>query len=180
MLSCTSEHGMRMIMLSGIVIKPIKRLSDERGFFAEIMRKDWADLFRDDTVAQANLSYNYPGTIRAWHRHLRGQRDYFLVLKGAIKICAYNEKTAELNEIISAEQDLQLVRIPGHYWHGFKALGNKLALLLYLTSNLYDHTNPDEERRPWDDSTFIPKSINGKTNDPRVGKPWNWNDPPYK
>jgi dTDP-4-dehydrorhamnose 3,5-epimerase len=169
-----------MIMLSGIIIKPIKRLSDERGFFTEIMRKDWTDLFGDDTVAQANLSFTYPGTIRAWHRHLKGQTDYFAALKGAIKICVYDEKTGELDEIISAEQDLQIVRVPGYYWHGFKALGNKPALLLYFTTNLYDHTNPDEERRPWDDSTFIPKSINGKRADPRVGKPWNWNYPPHK
>jgi dTDP-4-dehydrorhamnose 3,5-epimerase len=169
-----------MIMLNGIIIKPIKRLSDERGFFTEIMRKDWTDLFGDDTVAQANLSFTYPGTIRARHRHLKGQTDYFAALKGAIKICVYDEKTGELDEIISAEQDLQIVRVPGYYWHGFKALGNKPALLLYFTTNLYDHTNPDEERRPWDDSTFIPKSINGKRADPRVGKPWNWNYPPHK
>jgi dTDP-4-dehydrorhamnose 3,5-epimerase len=167
-------------MLNGIKIKPIKRLSDERGFFAEIMRKDWTDLFGNDTVAQANISFNYSDIIRAWHRHLRGQTDYFLALEGAIKICAYDEETRELNEIISTEQDLQIVRVPGHYWHGFKAFGNKPAMVLYLTTILYDHTNPDEERRPWDDSTIIPKSINGKEDDSRVGRPWNWNFPAHK
>jgi len=37
---------------------------------------------------------------------------------------------------------------------------------------------PEEEeeikerlRRPWNDPTIIPKSINGRTDDPRVGKP---------
>jgi len=167
-------------MLSGIIIKPIKRLSDERGFFAEIMRNDWTELFENDTINQANLSFTYPSAIRAWHRHLRGQIDYFVALKGAIKICAYDEKTGELNEIVATEQDLQIVRVPGHYWHGFKVFGNKPAMLLYFTTKLYDPTNPDEERRPWDDSTLIPKSINGKKNDPRVGKPWNWNYPPHK
>jgi dTDP-4-dehydrorhamnose 3,5-epimerase len=167
-------------MLKGITIKPIKRFSDERGFFTEVMRKDWKDLFAEDKIAQANLSVTYPGVIRAWHRHLRGQTDYFIALKGAIKICAYDEKTKELNEIISTDQDMQIVRMPGHYWHGFKAVGNEQAMLLYFTTNLYDYANPDEERRPWNDPTLIPKSINGKKSDPRVGKTWDWNQPPHK
>jgi dTDP-4-dehydrorhamnose 3,5-epimerase len=169
-----------MLTLKGIRIKPICRLPDERGFFTEVMRKDWKDLFAEDTVAQANLSFTYPTIIRAWHRHIKGQTDYFLALKGLIKICAFDEKTEEINEVVSSALDLQVVRIPGHYWHGFKALGNEPAMLLYFTTNLYDPANPDEERRPWNDPTIVPKSVNGKKNDARVGKPWDWNYPPHK
>ena len=167
-------------MLNGIIIKPINRLSDERGYFAEIMRKDWKDLFGNDNVAQANLSLTFPGVIRAWHRHLKGQTDYFIVLKGAIKICIFDEKTEELNEVVSSSQDLQAVRVPGHYWHGFKALGNEPVKLLYFTTRLYNYSSPDEERRPWNDQTLIPQSINGIKDDPRVGKPWDWNYPIHK
>ena len=102
-------------MLAGITIKPIKCLLDERGSFSEIMRKDWKDLFGDDNIAQSNLSITYPGIIRAWHRHLKGQTDYFIALKGAIKICAFDEKTKELNEIVSTGQIPQIVRMPGNY-----------------------------------------------------------------
>ena len=167
-------------MLNGITIKPIKLFSDERGFFSEVMRKDWKEHFGEDEIAQANLSVTYPSVIRAWHRHLRGQIDYFVALTGAIKICGYDEKTEELNEIVSTGRDMQVVRMPGHYWHGFKAVGNEPAMLLYFTTNLYDSANPDEERRPWNDPTLIPKSINGKAGDSRVGKPWDWNQPPHK
>ena len=149
-------------MLKGIVIKSIQRLPDERGFFCEVMRKDWKDLFGEDIVAQANLSFTYPNIIRAWHRHLKGQVDYFLALKGSIKICAFDDKTEEINEIVSSALKLQLVRIPGHYWHGFKALGDEPAMLLYFTTNLYDPSQPDEERRSWNDPTLIPKIVNGK------------------
>ena len=167
-------------MLNGIIIKPIKRLPDERGFFTEIMRKDWKDLFGNDSIAQANLSLTFPGIIRAWHKHVKGQTDYFIAFKGTIKICAFDEKNEELDEIISSGQNLQAVRIPDHSGPGLKALGNDPAMLLYFTTNLYDYDNPDEERRPWNDSTLIPKSINGKKHDPRVGKPWDWNHPPHK
>ena len=167
-------------MLEGIKIKPIKRFVDERGFFAEVMRKDWKDLFGEDTVAQSNLSFTYPNTIRAWHRHHRGQVDYFLALKGLIKICAFDDETKELNEVFSSGLDPQIVRMPGKYWHGFKAFGDEPALLLYFTTRLYDAGDPDEERRPWDDPTLIPVAINGKKDDTRVGKTWDWNHPLHK
>ena len=167
-------------MLAGIRIKPIKRIIDERGFFAEVMRKDWKDLFGEDTIAQSNLSFTYPNMIRAWHRHIRGQVDYFLALKGSIKICAFDGETGELDEIFSSGLDHQIVRIPGKYWHGFKALGDEPTLLLYFTTRLYEAADPDEERRAWDDPTLIPITINGKKDDARVGKTWDWNHPPHK
>ena len=144
------------------------------------MRKDWKDLFGEDKIAQANLSFTYPNIIRAWHRHVKGQTDYFLALKGLIKICAFDDVTEEVDEIISSGLDLQIVRMPGHYWHGFKALGNEPAMLLYFTTNLYDPANPDEERRAWNDPTLIPKSINGENRDNRIGKPYDWNIFPHK
>jgi len=167
-------------MLKGILIKSLKRACDERGCFTEIMRQDWKDLLGQDRPVQTNFSTTYPGMIRAWHRHRRGQVDYFIALKGTLKICAYDEETEELDEVISTGLDLQVLRMPGHYWHGFKAVGNELAFLIYFTTNLYDYQRPDEERRPWNDPKIIPKLINGKKDDARTGKPWDWNQPPYK
>ena len=165
-------------MLPGIVIKPLKRFADDRGYFTEIMRKDWEDVIQDDIV-QANMSVSYPGMVRAWHRHERGQVDHFLVVKGALKICAYDDDSRELDEIISAGENPQMVRVPGHYWHGFKVVGNKQATLIYFVNRLYDYTSPDEERRPWDDMTIVPDTINGKK-DERCGRAWDWFLPAFK
>jgi len=167
-------------VLEGIQIKPLKRRPDERGLFMELMRRDWTELFREDKVVQANLSMNYPGIIRAWHRHLRGQVDYSIVLRGALKICAFDEDSGELDEIVSTGSDLQIVRVPGEYWHGFQVIGNEEAWVLYFVNKLYDYENPDEERRPWDDPKIVPKSINGRTDDQRAGKSWNWRYPPHR
>ena len=158
-------------MLAGVRIYELKKIPDERGFFAELLRKDWKDILGDEWIVQANLSYSYPGVIRAWHRHLRGQTDYFIVLQGAMRICAYDEKTGQLDEIVASEHKLQIVRIPGHYWHGTKTISDKPSLTLYFVTRLYDYSNPDEERRPWNDPTII---------DPRTGKPYDWNKPPHK
>jgi len=163
------------VLLKGLLVKPVKRFFDERGFFAELMRFDWQDFFGEDTIVQVNHSVTYPGVVRAWHRHLRGQVDYFLCLKGAVKICVYDEESGELDEVVSSGQDLQVVRVPGQYWHGFKALGDEPAMIVYFTTKLYDRVDPDEDRRAWDDVLVVPACVNGKKNDPRAGKPWDWN-----
>ncbi len=165
--------------LEGIRSKEINLFPDERGLFAEAIRSDWTDLI-DEWVTQANLSQSYPGIVRAWHRHLRGQVDHFLVVKGALKICAYDDSTKKLVEIIGSGSKPTLVRIPGHYWHGTKNVSEELAILIYFTNRLYDAKDPDEERRPWNDPKIVPVEINGNKNDPRVNRPFDWFFPPYK
>lgn len=166
-------------MLNDIIVKPLKKLPDERGFFSEIFRVDWSDLFGEDDIIQANLSITYPNIVRAWHKHERGQIDYFVALKGAIKICAYDDVSQELDEIISTGENLQAVKVPGKYWHGFKAIGYEPTILVYFTNRLYDYDNPDELRRPWNDQTIIPKKINGNK-DSRCDRSWDWLYPPFK
>jgi dTDP-4-dehydrorhamnose 3,5-epimerase len=158
-------------MLEGVKLIDIKKLPDERGFFAEVFRQDWKEFVGDDKAVQANLSMVYPGVIKAWHRHKRGQVDYFLVINGAIKLCAYDENKKQLDEIVLSSERLQIARVPGHYWHGSKALGSKPALMLYFVTNLYDYKNPDEERKEWNDPSII---------DPKTGKPFDWNKLPHK
>jgi dTDP-4-dehydrorhamnose 3,5-epimerase len=112
-------------MLPGFKVHDLKKNVDERGFFAEIYREDWKDLLGDDNIPQANLSYSYPGMIRAWHRHDRGQVDYFIVLRGALKICAYDDRAesqtrGQMTETVASEERLQVARVPGFYWHWTK------------------------------------------------------------
>jgi dTDP-4-dehydrorhamnose 3,5-epimerase len=170
-LSVVKECG-----LDGLRVYEVQKLPDERGFFAEILRHDWKGLLGEDLIVQANLSMSYPGIIRAWHRHMRGQVDYFLVVQGAMKICAYDDREGsptkgKLVEVVAGEDKLQIVRVPGHYWHGTKTIGYKPSLTVYFVTKLYDYKNPDEERRLWNDPTII---------DPKTGESYDWNKPPYK
>ncbi len=161
--------------LPGVKSGNLKILLDERGFFGEAFRTDWSELIGEEIV-QGNVSFSYPGIIRAWHRHLRGQVDYLLVLKGALKICAYDDQGSSptkgrLVEIIASSHQPQVVRIPGIYWHGSKNISDEPSLVLYFVNRLYDYQNPDEERRPWNDPKII---------DPITRQPYDWNQPPHQ
>jgi dTDP-4-dehydrorhamnose 3,5-epimerase len=171
-------------MIDGVKRHPLKKFFDDRGFFMELLRDDW-DIVLGDEVVQFNLSFSYPGIIRAWHRHLRGQNDYFICVRGSVKVCGFDDReksttNGDLSEIILSGDAPEVVRMPGDVWHGFKVVGNEPAYFVYGVNKLYDYDNPDEERKPWNSESIIPKSINGKTNDPRVGKPWDWNYSPHK
>jgi dTDP-4-dehydrorhamnose 3,5-epimerase len=96
--------------------------------------------------------------------------DFFLVLKGAIKLCAYDMELKQLDQIISSEDRLQIVRIPGNYWHGFKNIGDKTCVVVYFVNRLYDYSNPDEERLAWNDKNIV---------DAKTHEPFDWNRPPY-
>jgi dTDP-4-dehydrorhamnose 3,5-epimerase len=171
---------MKEYALKGVKTYEIEILPDERGFFSEALRTDWKEFLEDEQVKQINLSYSYPNVVRAWHKHTRGQIDHFLVIQGAMKICAYDEETGKMAEVIASSKKPTVVRIPGKYLHGIKAVSNEPSLLMYFVNRLYDYKNPDEIRRPWNDQTVIPTEINGNKNDPRVDKPWDWFRVPYK
>lgn len=165
----------KTLELEGMLIYDIEKLPDERGYFAEIIRADWKELVNEEIV-QANLSLSYPGMVRAWHRHTRGQVDFFVVLQGSMKILAYDDREGfktkgRLVEVTASEERLQVVRLPGHFWHGTKTLGTKPSLTLYLHNRLYDYNNPDEERRAWNDPSII---------DPRTGQAFDWLKVPFK
>ena len=163
--------------LPGVRTCDLKINPDERGFFCESLRLDWKEFFGEDQLVQVNTSFTYPGLIRAWHRHLRGQVDYFYVVNGALKICAYDDRVespttkGKLVEIVASSRKPQLVRIPGLYWHGIKNINSEPTTLVYFVNRLYDYNNPDEERRDWNDQAII---------DLKTGKAFDWNRCPNK
>ena len=64
----------------------------------------------------------------------------------------------EINEFILKDEEPQVVRIPGFYWHGTKCLDAKGSLVVYFMSNLYDYKNPDEERMVYNKTILYPRT----------------------
>lgn len=153
-------------MIDGVHVKKLRKNADERGHLTEMIRSDW-DIF--EKFEMSYYSITYPRVIRAWHRHKRGQVDYFVVPQGHAKVAIYDDREdsstrGELNDFIIGEDNMVLLRVPGGCWHGFKAIGNKPTLLVNFPTKLYDYEDPDEERLPYDTDKI----------------PYDWEKPPHK
>ena len=140
-------------MIHDVEVRDLQVNADERGHLVEIFREDW-ELF-DPDPSMSYYSMTYPGVVRAWHRHLRGQIDHFVCPKGRIKVGVYDGREdssteGELDTFVVGEHNQQVIRIPGDCWHGFKAIGDESAFLVNFPTNLYDYDDPDEERLPHD------------------------------
>lgn len=140
-------------MIHDVAVRDLQVNADERGHLVEVFREDWPEY--DPEPAMSYYSLSYPGVIRAWHRHTRGQIDHFVCPSGRIKVAVYDDREGsptqgELDTFVIGEHNQRLVRIPGDCWHGFKALGTDPAILLNFPTELYDYEDPDEERLPHD------------------------------
>jgi len=138
-------------MIDGVITKNLKVIPDERGWLMEILRSDW-NLF--EKFGQAYVTAAHPGVVKAWHMHEK-QTDYFVCIIGMVKLALYDgrkdSKTyKKIDEFFIGEKNSMLVRIPPKVWHGFKAIGNKIALIINIPTKTYNYEKPDEQRLPPD------------------------------
>ncbi len=135
-------------MIEGVQIKQLNRHADERGYLMELLRSD-DPIFTK--FGQAYVSMNYPGVVRAWHYHQK-QDDFFVVVKGMIKVGLYDAREGsptrgEVNEVYLGENNGIVLKIPVGVMHGYKTVGTEPSLLINFPSEVYDPN--DEYRLPW-------------------------------
>jgi len=132
-------------VIDGLLRIPLRRLEDERGWFAEIRRE--SALPR--RTAQTNVSFSRQGVIRGLHYHERGQDDLFVCLQGTARVVVLDRGSGEaFTEDIGDENPVALY-IPGRHAHGFEALTD--LLFVYHVTEEYDAADPDEHEIAWDD-----------------------------
>jgi dTDP-4-dehydrorhamnose 3,5-epimerase len=137
-------------MIEGVMVKQLKRHADERGYLMEMLRSD-DEMF--GKFAQAYVSLNYPGVIRAWHYHKK-QDDIWVCVKGMIKAVIYDSRDGsptygEVNEFFLGDNNPIMIKIPVGTMHGYKTIGVEPSLLINFPSELYNPQEPDEYREPW-------------------------------
>lgn len=137
-------------LVSGVIVKGLNVIPDERGRLLEILRSD-EDIF--DKFGQVYMTTNYPGVIKAWHYH-KIQIDHVVCVKGMIKLVLYDNRDGSptkgrLNEFFLGDHNPQLVRIPAGVWHGWKGISETESLVINVTTEVYDYKNPDEYRLPF-------------------------------
>ena len=143
-------------MISGVNAKYLKNITDERGRLMEIMRNDESIFVK---FGQVYLTTNYPGVVKAWHYH-KIQSDYICCVKGMIKVVLYDARKdsktyGEINEFCIGDFNPMLIVIPPGVYHGWKCISDMEAIIINVTTELYNYGNPDEFRLP-PDSEDIP------------------------
>jgi len=98
---------------------------------------------------QINYSVQYPGAIKAWHRHDL-QTDFWCCLNGHLKAGVFREEDGTQWVQVFGEKRPGMLIIPPPLWHGATVVGPTPAGLLYYVTHAYNPKKPDEHRQPHD------------------------------
>ncbi len=104
---------------------------------------------------QVNFSMQYPGVIKAWHRHEQ-QTDFWMCLTGHMKAGVFRERDGAAWLQIVGEKRPGVLIVPPTLWHGVATVGDTPAGLLYYVTHAYDPAKPDEQRREHDSVPGFP------------------------
>ena len=128
-------------VVTGVYFIHPKAVTDDRGRFAEIYRRDWVPGGRE--MVQSNRSFSRAGVLRGMHYHLF-QADYWFVTAGDAFIALYDHRatspTAEKTEMLEVKEGNDLgIYIPPGVAHGYYATTD--TSLLYMVDQYFDGTD---------------------------------------
>jgi len=135
---------------------PTSHFTDDRGWS---LMNQMQGVMSDQ--GQVNFSMQYPGVIKAWHRH-RLQTDFWMCLVGHIKVGIYDLENDRAWSIVIGEKRPGTVVIPPPLWHGAATVGHTPAGLLYYVTHSYNPEQPDEERAAHDAFAGFPWQVEHK------------------
>lgn len=139
-------------MIDGVLVKPLRRIPDERGFIMHMLRSDDPEF---QQFGEIYFSTIYPGVIKAWHLHTVMALNY-AVVSGTIKLVLCDQREGspthgEIQVLYIGQENYQLVTIPPLVWNGFKGVGDHMAIVANCATHPHD---PNEISRmdPFDPS----------------------------
>lgn len=135
---------------------PTSHFADDRGW--SLMNQLQGVLAPE---GQVNFSVQYPGVVKAWHRHHK-QTDFWMCLLGHIKVGVFDQDSGQAWSIIIGEKRPGTVVIPPPLWHGAATVGDSQAGLLYYVTHAYNPAAPDEERTTHDAFDGFPWQVEHK------------------
>jgi dTDP-4-dehydrorhamnose 3,5-epimerase len=141
--------------IQGVKFKKHVRWSDDRGFFAEVVRDDEGFVKK---FGQLSVSKTNPGVIKAFHYH-KIQDDIWFFPKGNARVVLHDLRKDSpsyqaTETYYMGEDNPSTLLIPKGVAHGYQVLGNEPVIITYLTTESYDPKKPDEERLDWNDKSI--------------------------
>ncbi|HZS93183.1 MAG TPA: dTDP-4-dehydrorhamnose 3,5-epimerase family protein [Chloroflexota bacterium] len=153
----TQSYGSKP-RIEGVQIVDLPLFSDEGGDFAEIVRMapdGMLEALPGFRPAQISYSYLEPGTIKAWHLHLRQEDLWFVPPRDRLLVglldARWGSATFETRmRLVLGAGRARLLLIPRGVAHGAANLSGVGVHLIYLTTNTFNPDDPDERRLPYD------------------------------
>jgi dTDP-4-dehydrorhamnose 3,5-epimerase len=133
-------------MIEGVIIKKLEKLTDERGWLAEIFRNDEIKY----QPAMAYVSVTNPGIVRGPHEH-KAQSDFFVFLgPGTFNLYLWDNrkesKTFKQEDVLEVGENNQVaVIVPPGVVHGYKCISTEPAYSLNFPDKLYKGEGKKEE-----------------------------------
>lgn len=131
-------------MIEGVIIKPLKKIPDERGAILHMLKRTDPE-FRE--FGEIYFSTVYPQVIKGWHKHKKMTLNY-AVISGMIKLVLYDDRKksstfGEIMEIYTGEEKYELIVIPPLVWNGYKGVGINPAIVANCATHPHDPSEMD-------------------------------------
>ncbi len=123
--------------LEGVVLTPLKRFADSRGWLTELFRDD--ELPEGFRPTMSYLSMTHAGVARGPHEH-REQTDGFAFLSGRYRLYLWENRPGKPEASFTAEMgedNPMLVIIPPGVVHAYKNIGDSDAFVMNFPDRLY-------------------------------------------
>lgn len=127
-------------MIEGIIVKPIRRHEDSRGWLCEVFRQDELDQIHHPVMGY--ISVTAPGVVRGPHEH-KEQTDLFAFLGPSdFKVCLWDRRKDSKTfggylEIVAGESHRAIIIVPPGVVHGYKNIGGVPGTVLNFANRLY-------------------------------------------
>ncbi|MDD2680669.1 MAG: dTDP-4-dehydrorhamnose 3,5-epimerase family protein [Patescibacteria group bacterium] len=125
-------------MIEGVIIKELKKFSDDRGWLTEIYRRDEVDL----SPAMSYVSLTLPGVARGPHEHVY-QSDFFIFIgPGTFRLHLWDRRVGSKTKGEKIEIEVGIdnpctVLVPPGVVHGYQCISDEPALSINFPDKLY-------------------------------------------
>jgi len=141
-------------MIDGVVVTPLKTITDERGAVKHMLRSDSPNFAG---FGEVYFSLVHSGAVKAWKLHKRMVMNLSAPV-GRVRLVLFDDREGsptqgEVQEIVFGAEDHKLVTIPPMIWNGFQGMSEETAVLANCASIVHD---PDESARRDADDPAIP------------------------
>jgi dTDP-4-dehydrorhamnose 3,5-epimerase len=145
----------KMEYISGVKVRKLRLLADERGWLMEMLRSDWEEF---EAFGQTYVTACYPGVVKAWHYH-KEQTDCFTCVHGMVRVGLVDTREGSPTQgrtmdVYMGVHNPVLVKVPPGVLHGFKGVSAEEAIIVNIPDRPYRRDHPDEHRLPAHDTTI--------------------------